>query len=462
MVLEQLYTKCLAQGAYFISHNGEAAVIDPLREVAPYLELASVNDVKIKYIFLTHFHADFVSGQNDLAAASGATIVFGPEAQPAYKYYQARDGETFTIGGLKLKAIHTPGHTLESTCYLLTDENNVDQAIFTGDTLFIGDVGRPDLAAKSTMTVTDMAGLLYDSLHTKLSVLNPNIVVYPAHGAGSACGKNMSSETSDSLGNQIATNYAFKLAKDDFVKELTNGLATPPGYFPQNVAMNKMVNNAFEAIIKNGTQKLTADEFSVLAGEDDVVVLDTRSNSDFVNGSIPNAIFVGLHGQFAPWVGAVLSDVSQKIIFIAESGKEEEVVTRLSRVGFDNCLGYLEGGLKAWEEAHYEVVKTDEITAQGFIDGLVNQSVLNPVDVRKPGEFAASHIQGIKHLPLDNSHQNINTLEAEKTYHVHCAGGYRSLIYISLARRQGVSKVINVLGGYNAIKKADLKSITLT
>ncbi len=462
MIVEQLYTKCLAQGAYFISSQGEAAIIDPLREVQPYLDLAKDHQSEIKFIFLTHFHADFVSGQVDLAKATGATVVLGPGAQAAYEYHNAMDNEVFHIGDLSMTAIHTPGHTMESTCYLLKDTEGKEQALFTGDTLFIGDVGRPDLAAKSHLTTQDLAGHLYDSLHNKIAPLSDDIIIYPAHGAGSACGKNMSSETSDTLGNQKKTNYAFNLNREDFIEELTNGLAMPPAYFPQNVAMNKKANVAFDTLIKRGTTPLTVDQFEKLSLEEDVLVIDTRGVSAFAKASIPQAWFFGLAGQFAPWVGALVPDINQKIIFIAEEGTEEEVVTRLARVGYDNSLGYLNGGIEAWKNAGKETVLTAEVTAQEFVDGIAMGSIENPIDVRKYGEYTTSHIEDVPLFTLDEIHDTINILDTSKTYHVHCAGGYRSLIYASIARSYGVKNIVNVLGGFGAIKKADLSNIKLT
>lgn len=462
MILQQLYTKCLAQGAYFISSQGEAAIIDPLREVQPYLDLATENKTKIKYIFLTHFHADFVSGQVDLAKATGATVVLGPNAEAAYDYHSAADNEVFSIGELSITTMHTPGHTMESSCYLLKDAQGTPEALFTGDTLFIGDVGRPDLAVKSSLTTQDLAGHLYDSLHNRILPLNDDIIIYPAHGAGSACGKNMSAETSDTLGNQKKTNYAFNLSKEDFIKELTTGLALPPAYFSKNVAMNKKVNIDFDAIIEIGTQALSVSEFEELALKEDVLVLDTRSVSAFAKASIPNAWFVGLSGQFAPWVGAIVPNISQKIVFVAEEGKEEEVVTRLARVGYDNSLGFLEGGIEAWEKAGKEVVTMEEVDAQQLIDGLTTGVITNVIDVRKCGEYESSHIEGVPHFSLDEIHTNVKTLDPKETYHIHCAGGYRSLIYGSIAKSYGIERVVNVLGGYGAIKQANLKQQKLT
>lgn len=462
MILRQLYTKCLAQGAYFISSQGEAAIIDPLREVQPYLDLAAENNTKIKYIFLTHFHADFVSGQVDLAKATGATVILGPNAEAAYDYHSATDSEIFSIGRLSITTIHTPGHTMESTCYLLKDEHGKSEALFTGDTLFIGDVGRPDLAAKSNLTTQDLAGHLYDSLHNRIMPLEDDIVIYPAHGAGSACGKNMSSETSDTLGNQKATNYAFNLNKEAFIKELTSGLAMPPAYFPENVAMNKQVNTNFDAIVERGTTALSVDDFEKLMLQEDVLVLDTRSVSAFAKASLPNAWFVGLNGQFAPWVGALVPNIHQKIVFLAESGREEEVVTRLARVGYDHSLGFLDGGIEAWVGAGKNVVTMDEVDAQQLIDGLTEGEIAHVIDVRKPGEYITSHIDGVPHFSLDEVHANIKSLDPKNTYHIHCAGGYRSLIYGSIAKSYGIHNVVNVLGGYGAIKKTNLKEVQLT
>ncbi len=461
MILEQIYTKCLAQGAYFISSEGEAIIIDPLREVQPYLDLAKEHESTIKYVFLTHFHADFVSGQVDLAKATGATVILGPNAKATYDYHSAKDGEVFQVGDLRVEVIHTPGHTMESTCYLLRDQDGKEQALFTGDTLFIGDVGRPDLAVKSDLTTEDLASHLYDSIHNRIMPLPDHITIYPAHGAGSACGKNMSSQTSDTLGNQKETNYAFKLQKQDFIKELITGLSAPPSYFPENVAMNKRVNTDVDTIIRRGTTPLSVQEFETLGFQDDVLVLDTRSVSAFAKASLPQAWFIGLSGQFAPWVGAVIKDINQKIIVIADEGKEEEVATRLSRVGYDYSLGYLKGGIEAWVEYGKEVVETQEVTAQEVVDGLSNGSITYPVDVRKNGEFATSHVEGIQHLSLDEVHTNSKELDPAKTYHVHCAGGYRSLIYASIARSRGIN-MVNVLGGYGAIKETALGTIKLT
>jgi len=462
MVLQQLYTKCLAQGAYFISSEGEAAIIDPLREIQPYIDLAAENNATIKYVFLTHFHADFVSGQVDLAKATGATVILGPNAQAAYNYHSALDNEVFYIGDLSITTIHTPGHTMESTCFLLKNSKGKEEALFTGDTLFIGDVGRPDLAAKSDLTTEDLAGHLYDSLHNRIAPLSDDIIIYPAHGAGSACGKNMSSQTSDTLKNQRDTNYAFKLSKENFIKELVSGLAMPPAYFPKNVAMNKKENKEFSSIIIQGTKALSVQEFKKLSEQKDVLVIDTRDVSAFAKAHIPQSWFIGLKGQFAPWVGALIPDIHQKIIFIADQASEEEVVTRLSRVGYDNSIGYLDGGIEAWQENDLPIETISEITAATFVEGLTNGSIKNGIDVRKPGEYTTSHIEGIPHYSLDKIHNNSKQLDKDKTYYIHCAGGYRSMIYASIARSYGIKNVVNVLGGFGAIKKVLPLTIKLT
>ena len=458
MIVEQLYTKCLAEAAYYIESNGEVAIIDPLRETQPYIEKAAQNNAKIKYVFLTHFHADFVSGHVDLARQTGATIVFGPNATTAFDIHSGKDNEVFQLGDVTITLLHTPGHTMESSCYLLKNEKEEPTAVFTGDTLFIGDVGRPDLAVKSDLTTEDLAGHLYDSLRTKLMTLPDAVTVYPGHGAGSACGKNMSKETYDTLGNQKKVNYALQadLSKEDFVKELTTGLATPPQYFPKNVAMNKGVNTTIESILSKGTAALDAQLFAELRGQDDILVLDTRSVHDYVKGSIPGAWFIGIDGGFAPWVGALITNIEQKIIILAPEGREEEVVTRLARVGYDNSLGFLEGGIEAWKNAGYEVETTASISATEFESAINNNEVPHPLDVRKDGEYKAQHIEGITHLPLDTIHEHHGELDPSKKYHIHCAGGYRSLIYASIIKGYGVKDVVNIEGGFGAIKKTGI------
>lgn len=460
MIIEQIYTKCLAEAAYYVESNGEAIIIDPLRETQPYIDRAKQDNATIKYVFLTHFHADFVSGHVDLAKQTGATIVFGPNANPNFDFHSAKDGEVFNIGNITLNVLHTPGHTMESTCFLLKDENGIDKAIFTGDTLFIGDVGRPDLAVKSDLTKEDLAGYLYESLRTKIMPLADEVIVYPAHGAGSACGKNMSKETFDTLGNQKKTNYALQesMTKEVFIKELTTGLAEPPQYFPKNVAMNKGVNVQIDEIISKGTSALDVVTFAELAQKEDILVLDARSPQDYVKGSIPGAWYIGITGGFAPWVGALIEDINQKIIFLAPEGRETEVVTRLARVGYDQTLGYLEGGIEAWETAGKSIDVTESITAEEFEKELNAGNVPNPLDVRKDGEYKAQHIEGITHLPLSTVHQHHKELDKEKRYHIHCAGGYRSLIHASILKTYGIKDVVNIEGGFGAIKKTNIKT----
>jgi len=454
MKIEQIYTGCLAEAAYYIQSNGEAAIIDPLRETAPYIERADNDNAKIKFIFLTHFHADFVSGQVDLAKKTGATIVFGPTASAEYDIHVATDGEEFKVGNLTLKTIHTPGHTLESMTILLLDENKKEQCIFTGDTLFIGDVGRPDLAVKQgTLTEEDLARKLFQSLRTKIMTLPDYITVYPNHGAGSACGKKMSKETFDSLGNQKQTNYALRadMTEDEFVKEVLSGLSEPPQYFPKNVGMNKRVNSTIDEIIKRGTTGLTVEEFKKLAKEDNALILDVRSQGEFVMEHIPGSIFIGLDGQFAPWVGALIPDINQKIILVAPFGREEEAVTRLSRIGYDNSLGYLKGGLVTWKESGNEIDSIKKITAKEF-EEIRKKEKINVLDVRKRSEWEAEHIIDVPNSPLDTINVDMKNLDPDKTYYVHCAGGYRSVIFESILKSRGLHNLVDVAGGFGAIK----------
>lgn len=457
MKIEQIYTGCLAQGAYYIESEGEAAIIDPLRESAPYMEKAQKEGAKIKYIFETHFHADFVSGHVDLAAKTGADIIYGPGAKTEYDIHEATDGEVFELGKLKIKVLHTPGHTLESATYLLFDENGKEHAIFSGDTLFIGDVGRPDLAQKGTMTQDDLAGLLYDSLRNKIMTLPDEVVVYPAHGAGSACGKNMSKETTDLLGNQKNTNYALRadMTKEEFVKEVTDGLLPPPQYFAQNVAMNKTGAVGLDKVLEKGKVALDIDTFEAMANHEGAIVLDTRSAEDFAERHVPNSIFIGIDGSFAPWVGALIPDLQQAIIFIADEGMEEEVVTRLSRVGYDNTLGYLEGGLDAWVKAGKEVDSVVSIPAAEFAKAYKN-SELNVLDVRKPSEWEAEHVEDSENLPLDYINENMDKVDQDKTYHLHCAGGYRSMIASSILKSRGFHNIVDIAGGFKAIAETDV------
>jgi len=457
MKIEQIYTGCLAQGAYYIESDGEAAIVDPLRETAPYLQKAEKQGAKIKYIFETHFHADFVSGHVDLAQKTGATIVYGPGAKTDYSIHEAKDDELFTIGKLKIKVLHTPGHTPESTTYLLLDEEGKEHAIFSGDTLFIGDVGRPDLAVKSDLSQEDLAGMLFESLRNKVMALPDEVIVYPAHGAGSACGKNMSKETSDTLGNQKRTNYALRadMSKDEFIKEVTTGILPPPQYFAKNAMMNKTGAVSMDGVLAKGSVPLDVDTFEAMANHEGALVLDTRHQSDFVNGFIPNAIFIGIDGSFAPWVGALITDLHQPIIFLADEGREEEVVTRLSRVGYDNTLGYLSGGIAAWQKAGKEVDTLNSISAEALAEKMqaAPQDVL---DVRKPGEFEAEHPEGAESMPLDFINERMDQADDSKDYQVHCAGGYRSVIFCSIMKSRGFDNVTNIEGGYAAIKNAGI------
>ena len=439
MTVEQIYTGCLAQGAYYIQSENEAAIIDPLREVSPYIKKAAKDNATIKYVFETHFHADFVSGHLDLAEKTGATIVYGPKAVTNFKSHIAHDGEEFQVGKLKIRAIHTPGHTLESTCYLIFDENNKEYALFSGDTLFIGDVGRPDLAQKSDLTMDDLAGMLFDSLNQKIKTLPDHILIYPAHGAGSACGKNMSKETFDTLGNQKQVNYALRAeTKEQFVKEVTDGLAVPPAYFPQNVMMNKNGYESFDSIITQSMKPLSPAAFVTVVEVSDALILDTRKDGDYALGSVPGSINIGLGGQFAPWVGALIEDVHQQIVLITEVGKEKETLTRLSRVGFDNVLGYLDGGFEAWKNDKRDIDVVHRITPDEF-SNLYNTDI-KVVDVRKIGEYTAEHVAEAYNRPLDVINDWFTSLEPNEHFFMHCAGGYRSMMAASILKSRGFKK----------------------
>ncbi len=456
MQIKQLYTSCLAQGAYYISNNGEAAIIDPLRETKPYLELLKSSNDKLKFVFETHFHADFVSGHVDLAKETGATIVFGPNAQTSYKSHIAKDGEEFKIGNLTLKVLHTPGHTLESSCFLLHDQTGKPISVFTGDTLFIGDVGRPDLAVKSELTQEDLAGMLYDSLRNKLMTLPDDVIVYPAHGAGSACGKNMSSETQDTLGSQKKLNYALQnISKQEFIKELTTGILPAPQYFSKNAMLNKNGYGNVNEIMAKANKALEVAEFKKHLS--DAIVLDVRKSADFLKAHVPESIFIGIDGQFAPWVGTVIEDINQKIVLVAPEGREEETILRLSRVGYDNCIGYLKGGINAWVEAGEVVEKITSVTADDF--SKLNVSNLNVLDVRKPGEYANGHIENVENYPLDFIANWARNFKSEQPTYIHCAGGYRSVIAASLLKKLGHHQLIDIAGGYSSIQKTDLKLV---
>jgi hydroxyacylglutathione hydrolase len=456
MKIEQIYTGCLAQGAYYIESEGEAAVIDPLREVTPYIERATRDGSRIKYVFETHFHADFVSGHLDLSEKTGAPIVYGPNAKTGFDAHIAADGELFSLGKVTIKALHTPGHTLESTCYLLLDEHGKEKALFSGDTLFIGDVGRPDLAQKSDLTMEDLAGFLYDSLRTKIMTLSNDLIVYPAHGAGSACGKNMSKETTDTLGNQKLFNYALRadMTKEAFIKEVTAGLAKPPQYFPQNVQMNKEGYESMETVMNRSAQALSPDAFEAAANETGAVVLDTRGSQLFSKGFIPNSINIGLEGQFAPWVGALIPDVRQELLLVTEKGAEQESILRLARVGYDNVIGYLESGFDAWRENGREVDEISSISADELAQRLEKDKNLSVIDVRKPGEFAAEHVDGAKNLPLDNLNDLMAEFPKKETMYIHCAGGYRSMMAASILKSRGYDNVVDIDGGFAAIQKS--------
>lgn len=461
MKIEQIYTGCLAMAAYYIESNGEAAIIDPLRETAPYIERAEKDNAKIKYIFETHFHADFVSGHIDLAKKTGAAIVFGPTATPNYDVLIAKDEQVFSLGNIKIKALHTPGHTPESTTFLLIDENGNNHAIFTGDTLFIGDVGRPDLALKGNLTEEDLAGLLYDSLHEKILTLTDEVIVYPGHGAGSACGKNMSKETFATLGNQRQSNYALKATtKEQFIKEVTKGLVSPPQYFPKNALMNKMGYDTIDSVMQQGKQALSPTDFEEVVNTYNALMLDVRPATDFAKGFVPNAINIGVEGQFGPWVGALITDLKQPIVLIAPEGKEAETVLRLARVGYDNCIGYLEGGFAAWKNAGKEYDTIATVTPEAFADVLATQKDVNVLDVRKNSEYQSEHIEGVQNFPLDFINHNMSEIDRNKTYYVHCAGGYRSMIASSILKARGFENLVDVNGGFNAIKATN--KVTLT
>jgi glyoxylase-like metal-dependent hydrolase (beta-lactamase superfamily II)/rhodanese-related sulfurtransferase len=463
MKIEQIYTGCLAQGAYYIESEGEAAVIDPLREVEPYIHRSQRDGAKIKFVLETHFHADFVSGHIDLSKKTGAKIVFGPLAKPAFDAHVANDGELLQLGKITIQVIHTPGHTMESTCYLLKDERGKAVALFTGDTLFIGDVGRPDLAQKVSSDLTQelLAAHLYDSLRNKIMPLPDDIVIYPAHGAGSACGKKMSKEMTDTLGRQKMTNYALRpeLTKEAFVKEVLEGLVAPPRYFPFNVLMNIRGYEAFEDVLHRGQQGLSPDAFEAAANETSALILDTRDAQIFASGYIPNSINIGINGNFAPWAGTLIPDIDQQILIVAERGREEEVITRLARVGYDHVIGYLEGGFPSWKDAGKEVEVIQSVTVSELASALKRGSS-QLLDVRKKSEFESEHVLEAENIPLDFINEKMPVLERTKTYFVHCAGGYRSMIFVSILKARGYEQLIDVKGGFQAMKESGLFQIT--
>ncbi|MEO0471668.1 MAG: MBL fold metallo-hydrolase [Bacteroidota bacterium] len=455
MYIEQIYTGCLAQGAYYIESEGEVAIIDPLREVQPYIERTTREGATIKYIFETHFHADFVSGHVTLSEKTSAPIIYGPQANPAFEAIIAEDGQIFPLGKVRIKVLHTPGHTMESTTYLLIDENGRDHAIFSGDTLFLGDVGRPDLAQKAAdLTQEQLAETLFDSLRNKIMPLADDVIVYPAHGAGSACGKNMMKETVDTLGNQKRMNYALRadMTKAEFVREVTDGLAPPPAYFPLNVKLNKEGYESIDQVLAKGTRALSPRAFEAAANETGALVLDVRHQDDFSAGHVPRSIFIGLNGSFAPWVGALVQDVQQPILLVVDEGKEEEAVTRLSRVGFDNTIGYLEGGFGAWKAAGLDFDHLQGISAEA----LAEETTAIIVDVRKCSEYKTAHISGARNHDLDNLNEHLASLPKEETFYVHCLSGYRSVIAASILKARGFHNLVDVKGGFKAMHAAGM------
>ena len=457
MKIEQIYTGCLAQGAYYIESKGEVAIIDPLRETTAYLKKAKEDQAKIKYIFETHFHADFVSGHLTLSKQTGAPIVYGPNANPDFEVLLAKDGQEFPLGDITLKLLHTPGHTLESATYLLKDSNGTNQAIFSGDTLFLGDVGRPDLAQKGALNQEELAGMLFDSLRNKIMPLEDHIIVYPAHGAGSACGKKMMKETVDTLGNQKKINYALRpdMSKEEFIAEVTDGLLPPPAYFPLNVKLNKSGYEDIDQILDRSTKAWLPDTFEDLANQQSALVLDVRHQDAFVQGHIPQSIFIGIDGGFAPWVGALIQDVEQPILLICPEGREEETITRLARVGFDQTLGYLKGSFEAWKQAGKSFDTMSSIPAAEFAETLLRKP--NAVfDVRKDSEYLSQHLENAQHSPLDFINEHLPHFPKESPFYLHCAGGYRSVIAGSILKKRGIHNLINVEGGFKAIQKTQL------
>ena len=458
MIVKQIYTGCLFQGAYYVESNGEAAVIDPLREVSEYLNLAESSNSKIKYIFETHFHADFISGHLTLSKKTNSPIIFGPKANPSFDCIVAEDNQVFKIGDISITVLHTPGHTLESTCYLLKDENDVPHCLFTGDTLFIGDVGRPDLAQKSlNFSKEELAGILYDSIQNRIAVLPDNILIYPAHGAGSACGKNMMKETVDTLGNQKIVNYALNgsLLKNEFINELTKDLPDPPVYFPSNVKLNQEGYDDFELVLNNSLIPLDVKKFKELMNIKDVVVLDVRNQNEFKQGFVPGSVFIGLNGSFAPWVGSIIKDINTKLLLVCDEGLEKETILRLSRVGFDNCLGYLDGGFSSWSSNNtFDIIES--VSAEDLSHKIEK---VNLIDVRKSGERLNGYLLNSKHISLDSFQEKITEIDIKDKHYVHCAGGYRSMIACSILKRNGYSSVVDVEGGFSSIRNSNFKII---
>ncbi len=458
MTIEQIYTGCLAQGTYYITSNGEAAIIDPLRETKPYLERLERDNVSLKYIFETHFHADFVSGHLDLSKLTNAAIVYGPEAEPSFEFISAKDNQEFKIGNISIKAIHTPGHTLESTTYLLIDENGKNHAIFSGDTLFIGDVGRPDLAQKSaSITQEQLAATLFHSLRNKIMTLADDVIVYPAHGAGSACGKNMSKETVSTIGEQKIKNYALRedMTEAQFIAEVTDGLLPPPPYFGMNVAMNKSGQNSFESVLQNGMKSINVQDFEKITEVSGALILDTRKNGDFAKGYIPQSINIGISGDFAPWVGSLIANVAQPLILVTDIGSEEETITRLARVGFDNIIGHLDGGFNAWKKEGFDTETVHRINTEQFAKEFeINKTKV--IDIRRDGEYSAEHIEDAYSRPLASINNWIKEINPDEHFYMHCAGGYRSMIAASVLQARGYRNFTEIEGGYNMINKTNI------
>lgn len=463
MKVEQIYTGCIAHAAYYLENNGEAAIFDPLREVQPYMDKAKKDNAKIKYVFETHFHADFVSGHLDLMKNAGAEIVFGPTAKPAYQATTAEDGQIFKVGNYSVKVIHTPGHTMESTTYLLIDENGKEHGIISGDTLFIGDVGRPDLAQHVIADLTEekLAGHLYDSLRNKIMPLSDDLIVYPNHGAGSACGKNMSKETTDTLGNQKKVNYALnpKLTKEEFINEILTGLVPPPGYFPQNVLMNIKGYESIDNVMQKGSRALSVVEFEAAANETQALIIDTRKPQDFNKGFIPNSVNIGIDGSFATWVGTLIPSVKQELLIVADEGREAEVITRLARVGYDNALGYLKGGFDAWTAANKDIDQIHSVSAEELAE-INKKEKVNIIDARKASEYSSEHVVDAINAPLDFINDSMTKIDKDKKYYVHCASGYRSMVFISILKARGYNNLIDVTGGFNALKASNLFKVT--
>jgi glyoxylase-like metal-dependent hydrolase (beta-lactamase superfamily II)/rhodanese-related sulfurtransferase len=450
MKVEQIYTKCLSQGSYYIECNKEVAIIDPIREVETYVEKAKKSGCKIKYIFETHIHADFISGHLNLAKKTGAKIIYGPKSETTFNKTIASDYEKFKLGNSIIVAIHTPGHTIESTTYLLKDTNGKDHAIFTGDTLFLGDVGRPDLSQISDLDNKDLASMLYDSLRNKIMILNDDVIVYPGHGQGTSCGKDLSSETIGTLGDQKKTNYALrdKMTKEEFVKEVLNGLLDPPKYFPSNVELNKNGYLESQIILKESLNALDANKVEELIKE--VILLDVRNENDFAESHIPGSIFIGLDGRFAPWVGELLEDIKKPIILLAPEGREQEAITRLSRVGFDNIKGYLKGGIKSWIELNKKTNSIENIKAQNFMS-LNSKFDINILDVRSQNEYLNGSVDGSLNIPLINLTDNLDKFNCNKRSYIYCKGGYRSMIASSILSLKGINNITNIIGGYDSI-----------